>query len=209
MSRGLPSLSLFRLGQSSSSIWISIPFGNGEPSLGVPPLHAKQPELPPASRCIHSTCRMKFSNIRSVRITPVGFPLQMIIPSRTLQVSLAVLTLTQPLRSLPLKRSRHCGTSSGGCAGEPDTSSALPRRISAVFIDVLPMRPRRNYLRCDPSLRRRLTSSSPCDDHFSLPWSMVYPIGPFPTVPYGNPRRPEHRARGSPDRGRSGVPAPA
>ena len=32
-------------------------------------------------------CRMKFSYCFSVRITPIGWPVQNIIPSRTLQVS--------------------------------------------------------------------------------------------------------------------------
>ena len=63
------------------------------------------PELPPGSMCFHSMWRTKFSYWRSVRMTPMGWPEQMSTPSLTDQVYLSVLTLTQPVRSLPLKRS--------------------------------------------------------------------------------------------------------
>src|SRR6185436_12029436 len=76
-------------------------------------------------------------------MTPVGLPLQTIMPSRTDQVSFAQLTLTQPVRSLPLNSSRHCGTPScaGGGAGVPETSSAAPARMKAVFMAFLPLDP--------------------------------------------------------------------
>src|SRR3972149_4255575 len=45
---------------------------------------------------------MKFSYCFSVRMTPVGMPVQWIMPSRTVNVSGAQLTLTQPERSSPL-----------------------------------------------------------------------------------------------------------
>src|SRR5262245_18629424 len=54
--------------------------------------------------CIHSKSRMKFSYCRSVRRKPVGLPVVMIMLSLTKKVSGAQLTLTQPERSLPLKR---------------------------------------------------------------------------------------------------------
>src|SRR3989442_6591910 len=63
----------------------------------------KSPELPLGKTWSHSSSRMKFSNWRSLRKTPVGFPVQTIIPSRTDQVLGAQLTLCQPLRSFPLK----------------------------------------------------------------------------------------------------------
>jgi len=68
-------------------------------------LHAKTPELPPASMCIHSMCRMKFSYCFALRITPIGWPEQISRPSCTFHVSGAVLTFTQPERSLPLNKS--------------------------------------------------------------------------------------------------------
>src|SRR4051794_17803891 len=49
---------------------------------------------------------MKFSYCRSERMTPIGCPEQINSPFFTDQVSLSVLTLIHPLRSLPLNRSR-------------------------------------------------------------------------------------------------------
>ena len=41
------------------------------------------PEFPLRLKCRHSNSRMKFSYCFVVRITPVGMPVQKIIPSRT------------------------------------------------------------------------------------------------------------------------------
>ena len=64
---GVTPSSLFRLGHSSSSIWTSTPLGS-RLSDRHPSLQTNTPELPPASMCIHSMCRMKFSYCFSVRI---------------------------------------------------------------------------------------------------------------------------------------------
>jgi hypothetical protein len=68
--------------------------------MGLPQM--KTPELPPLVRCRHSHSRMKFSYCFSVRIAPVGMPVQRMTPSLMLHVSGAQFAFTQPLRSLPL-----------------------------------------------------------------------------------------------------------
>ena len=42
-------------------------------------------------------------------MTPIGFPLQINMPSLTYHVSGEVFTSTQPVRSLPLNKSTHWG----------------------------------------------------------------------------------------------------
>jgi hypothetical protein len=54
--------------------------------------------------CIQSNSRMKFSYCLAVRRKPVGLPVVTIMLSLTKNVSGAQLTLTQPVRSRPLKR---------------------------------------------------------------------------------------------------------
>ena len=54
----------------------------------------KIPALPLGFMCRHSTSMMKFWYIRSVRNSPVGWPEQTLIPSRTDQVDGAVFTGT-------------------------------------------------------------------------------------------------------------------
>src|SRR4051812_38263190 len=71
-------------------------------AIGVPQM--KTPEFPPLLRWRQSTSRMKFSYWRVVLMAPVGFPVQWIRPSFTVQVSGAQLAFTQPFRSCPLKR---------------------------------------------------------------------------------------------------------
>ena len=59
--------------------------------------------------CIHSMCSTKFSYmLRRCTSRRSACPVQTSSPSRTVQVSGAVLMLTQPVRSLPLNRSTHC-----------------------------------------------------------------------------------------------------
>src|SRR6478752_1338036 len=125
MSLGLPFSSGLRKGHWSSSICTSRPLGSSAPGGTVPSLQANTPELPPASMCIHSMWSRKFSYCRSVRMTPMGCPLQMSIPSRTVHVSGFVFTLTQPVRSLPLNRSRYCRSSSA--RGAPRSASSRTR----------------------------------------------------------------------------------
>ena len=122
----VPSSPLLRLTQSSSSICTSSPLGRRLPSGTVPSLQAKTPEFPPASMWRHSTCRMKFSYCFSVRMTPIGRPLHTSTPSRTVQVSAAVFTLTQPDRSLPLNSSWNCGGSAARAVASPHDRTATP-----------------------------------------------------------------------------------
>ena len=79
-----------------------MPREKGDPAAGRPSAQMKSPELPPDLRCRHSNSMMKFSYIFAVRIVPTGEPLVTIIPSRTANVSGAMLQGTQPDRSLPL-----------------------------------------------------------------------------------------------------------
>ena len=58
-----------------------------------------------------------FSLCWLLRMTPIGLPVQTRSPSRTLHVSGEVFTSTHPVRSLPLKRSRHWGTASWAVTG--------------------------------------------------------------------------------------------
>ena len=60
-------------------------------------------EFPPATMCIHSTWSTKFSYMRSVRISQIGTPVEVIIPSRTPKVSGAQLMFTQPFSDVPSK----------------------------------------------------------------------------------------------------------
>ena len=76
------------------------------------------PALPPACMCRHSSSMMKFSYIRSVRIVPVGLPVLTIMPSLTVNVSGATLTLTQPDRSLPLKSGFQLSCRRGSSRGQ-------------------------------------------------------------------------------------------
>src|SRR3954464_6961549 len=71
-------------------------------AIGVPQM--KTPELPPLLRWRQSTSRIKFSYCRVVLMAPVGFPVQWMTPSFTVQVSGAQLALVQPFRFCPLKR---------------------------------------------------------------------------------------------------------
>jgi len=77
--------------------------------------------------CRHSTSMMKFSYWRSVRITPIGCPVQISSPSLTDQVFGDVLTSIQPLKSFPLKRSRNA--SSCACEQVQTVANASNRRI--------------------------------------------------------------------------------
>ena len=87
---------VFNFGQSSSSIWTSTPSGRRDSGFGLALLQMKTPELPPGSMCIHSMCSRKFSYCFSLRMTPIGRPEEIRMPSFTVQVSSAVLTLTHP-----------------------------------------------------------------------------------------------------------------
>src|SRR5262245_34071015 len=78
--------------------------------------------------CRHSSSISKFSYCLSVRITPVGTPVEMMMPSRTLKVPGAQFTLTQPERSFPLKR----GTQSAAAAGRAEARAAATTRIQDV-----------------------------------------------------------------------------
>ena len=135
----MPSLFLCRLTQSSSSICTSRPLGRRAPSGTVPPLQRNVPELPPASMCLHSICRTKFSYCFSVRMTPIGCPLHTRRPSRTVQVSLSVLTFTHPERSLPLKSSRNCGMSAE--VQVPIDSSTVTMQISTFIRSFMVLSP--------------------------------------------------------------------
>ena len=81
-----------------------MPRWKGCPRAVISSAQTKIPALPRAFMWRHSTSMMKIWYMRFVRISPVGLPEQMIIPSFTVQVEGAVLTLTQPSRLLPLKR---------------------------------------------------------------------------------------------------------
>src|SRR5918994_5713560 len=84
---------VFSFTHSRSSICTSTPSGKRFASPGTALLHTNTPELPPASRCFHSTCMMKFSYCFSLRITPIGFPEHLSSSPFRDQVSLLVLTL--------------------------------------------------------------------------------------------------------------------
>ena len=76
--------------------------------------------------CASTRCGAGSSRIAGpVRMTPMGCPLQMSIPSRTVHVSGFVFTLTQPVRSLPLNKSRYCRNSSA--RGAPRAASSRTR----------------------------------------------------------------------------------
>ena len=83
-----------------------MPRVKGTPGAGSGSAQTNRPALPPGFMCRHSSSMMKFSYGRSVRITPVGTPVETMSPSRTENVSGATFTGTQPERSLPLKSGR-------------------------------------------------------------------------------------------------------
>jgi hypothetical protein len=60
-----------------------------------------------------------------VRITPVGTPVLMMIPSRTDQVAGAQFTLTQPEKSRPLKS----GVQSGSAPRAGDTTAIISHTV--------------------------------------------------------------------------------
>ena len=72
---------------------------------------------------------MKFSNIRAVRSSQIGLPLLWIMPSRTVQVSGAQLTLTQPSRFRPLKSGTKPVSSCGA-----RTVNMTPSAVRIIFI---------------------------------------------------------------------------
>ena len=72
-----------------------MPREKAEPATGRPSAQMKSPELPPDFRCRHSNSMMKFSYIFAVRIVPTGAPLVTSMPSRTVNVSGAMLQGTQ------------------------------------------------------------------------------------------------------------------
>src|SRR5204863_134930 len=95
---------------------------NGSPQIGNAPLQTKQPALPPGLMCFHSSSRIKFSYWRAVRKTPVGTPVETIMPSRTENVLGAQFTLVQPVKSRPLKRGVQ---SSAARATKPESRKVL------------------------------------------------------------------------------------
>ena len=89
----------------------------------------KTPALPLGLRCRHSNSRTKFSYWRSVRRAPVGMPSQWIMPSRTVNVSGAQLTLTHPRKSRPLKIGLKLGAA-------PATGSTVKRIDAKIGVAV-------------------------------------------------------------------------
>src|SRR5437764_9250272 len=85
-----------------SNTCTSIARVNGWPGAVIGSDQTNRPAFPPCTMCRHSKSSSKFSYCRSVLITPVGTPVDTIIPSRTVNVFGAQFTLTQPLRSFPL-----------------------------------------------------------------------------------------------------------
>src|SRR5688572_93736 len=65
---------------------------------------------------------------------PLGLPVVTIIPSRTVKVSDATLTGTQPLRSLPLNSGLDASSARAGTAPATIAASATPRRTTRVFM---------------------------------------------------------------------------
>src|SRR5258705_13992617 len=79
--------------------------------------------------------------MRPVRMTPVGTPVLTMIPSRTVKVFGAQLTLTQPVKSFPLKSGVNRTSSLPISAEEEETSwiarrAARPFQIGGLFIMV-------------------------------------------------------------------------
>src|SRR5439155_2494750 len=132
----------------------SIALVNGSPQMGSAPLQTKQPALPPAFICFHSSSRIKFSYWRVVRNTPVGTPVDTMMPSRTENVLGAQFTLVQPVKSRPLKRGVQ---SSAASAMNPETRKVLKiSRIRLFYCE-----------RCGPNrekIRQRLGALPSCAD---------------------------------------------
>src|SRR5436190_12001135 len=102
---------------------------NGSPQIGNAPLQTKHPALPPGLMCFHSSSRMKFSYWRVVRKTPVGMPVDTMMPSRTENVLGAQFTFVQPVKSRPLNNGDQ---SSAASARKPDSRKVL--KINRIWL---------------------------------------------------------------------------
>src|SRR5262245_3353877 len=129
----------------------------GVPTAGSGSAQTKTPELPLGFMCRHSSSSTKFSYIRAVRRMPVGTPVVTIIPSLTKNVPGALLTFTQPARSLPLNRGTYpssfpTGFSSASARGRSRAGSR--NRESRVFMVVPSFRQPVQHVPGDPDDRR-------------------------------------------------------
>src|SRR5690606_15522359 len=75
-----------------------MPIGNLDSGSGRASHQTKIPEFPPFSKCLHSTCIMKFSYIFSDRTTPMGLPVFSSNVPLAFQVSAEVFTSIQRIR---------------------------------------------------------------------------------------------------------------